>query len=146
MFSAGASAPVALMRHSALRRTRTGLDCPLCPVSACTRGDSPFHPHAHDLTLSGSPHYCAAVSFLFQSQDSRPTHLRASAVQKVRGLSSAAILPPAAALPLSHCYMSCNSLYLPAINELSGGESLMCRLNEHNGAFLLISLLVCRKV
>ena len=87
------------MRHSAMRRTRTGLDCPFRPISACTRVDSPFHPHTHDLALSSSSHYCAAVSFLFQSQDSRLTHLRASAVQMVRGLSSA--LLPAAALPLS---------------------------------------------
>jgi hypothetical protein len=83
-----------------MRRTRTGLDCPFRPVSACTRVDSPFHPQTHDLILSESSHLCAAVSFLFQSQDSHPTHLRASAVQMVRGLSSADLLPEAA-LPLS---------------------------------------------
>ena len=44
MFSAGVEPPVALMRHSAMHRTRTGLDCPYRPVSACTRVDSPFHP------------------------------------------------------------------------------------------------------
>jgi hypothetical protein len=88
------------MRHSAMRRTRTGLDCPFYPISACTRVDSPFHPQTHDLILSESSHLCAVVSFLFQSQDSRLTHLRASAVQMVRGLSSADLLP-AAALPLS---------------------------------------------
>ena len=100
MFSARSECPWSAMRHSAMRRTRTGLDCPVCPISACTRVDSPFHPHTHDLTLSGSSHYCAAVSFLFQSQDSHPTCLHMSAVQIVRGLSSADFLP-AAALPLS---------------------------------------------
>lgn len=88
------------MRHSAMRRTRTGLDCPFRPISACTRVDSPFHPQTHDLILSESSHLCAAVSFLFQSQDSHPTCLHMSAVQMVRGLSSADFLP-AAALPLS---------------------------------------------
>jgi hypothetical protein len=64
--------------------------------------------NAHDLALPGSSHYCAAVSFLFQSQDSHPTHLRASAVQMVRGLSSA--LLPAAALPLSLHFMTVQNL------------------------------------
>ena len=115
MFSARGNAPVALVQHSAMRRTRTGLDCPVCPVSACTRVDSPFHPHTHDLILPGSSHYCAAVSFLFQSQDSHPTCLNMSAVQIVRGLSSAAILLPAAALPLSQNEMAFNGLYLSMI-------------------------------
>ena len=34
---------------------RSGL--PLCPISACTRVDSPFHPHTHDLALSSSSHF-----------------------------------------------------------------------------------------
>ncbi len=54
MFSAKGNAPVALMRHSAMRRTRTGLDCRsvlfrLAPAgirrSIRTRMTSPFRAH-----------------------------------------------------------------------------------------------------
>lgn len=42
------------------------------PFLACTHGDSPFHPRACDLSLATSWHWHAPVSFLCQSQDSRP--------------------------------------------------------------------------
>ena len=57
MFSAGSECPCSAYAafSYAPYSDRSGL--PLCPVSACTRGDSPFHPHAHDLILSKSSHY-----------------------------------------------------------------------------------------
>jgi len=137
------------MRHSAMRRTRTGLDCPFRPISACTRVDSPFHPQTHDLILSESSHFCAAVSFLFQSQDSHPTCLRMSAVQMVRGLSSADLLP-AAALPLSSLsWFIMVYIYLRSKNPLNSlttqKRQILLYLSNYPYPFFMASLtmLIC---
>ena len=70
------------------------------PVQACTHGVSPFHPQYVTSAYPASQHYHIMVSFLCQSQNSRPTPFRRPCVRKWRDFPHDTDVA-AAALPLS---------------------------------------------
>ena len=90
-------------RHSAQRHTRALAGLHISPLFwLAPAGIRRFICLPPDLSLSASWHLSGAVSFLCQSQSSRPTPEKVSACPEVGGLSTPAKgSPAAAALPLS---------------------------------------------